>query len=199
MEAFLGSIKKRWSSVAQFAAWILTITSVFIITPPVINYTDENGITPVTSFIVAALTAILYIPIRIRSRKKDYKLWYRISIATIILFIGTFAFYFQKSEHWTVTNYDVHLVIGDNLVPEASTARDAVERTTGQSITDKDFVRYRPEHNDSLWPSALLKERLYILRITYVITLLLAATFIISILQAIYCNELTKRNLDPVL
>src|SRR5260221_2038266 len=137
----LRKIKSGWTAIMGFATWVLVVVSSFMMEPPQRSYFEENNSPEVSKFIIAALTAILLVQILRRSRKKEYKYWYRISIGSLIFGLAIFSCYKFMADRFSVNFYDTKIVTGDTMFPSMKHRKDSLELAKKIHITDSDFVK----------------------------------------------------------
>ncbi|KAA2238825.1 hypothetical protein F0L74_21665 [Chitinophaga agrisoli] len=184
-------IKSKWAGFAQAAIWIMAIAGTFLIAPPLLNRNDTSPVTPLTRFIIAGLIAIIFIVIKKRSAHKDYRLWYRVAIASFIICLVFIGLYAVTRNNWSVKFYNNKvLATGKTMFAEAVEQKKEVAKKLGLPFVDDElFVSAREGDTQLIWPIAEIRTHFYIMFCLYVLCVIGVACFIISIIQSIFCYE----------
>jgi hypothetical protein len=189
-------LKTRWASFAQVGIWVLTVGSTFLLTPPVLSYAAASPAENLARFLIAALVALLFIPLKSKSDKANYRLWQKISIVTFIVSIGCIFGYIYLVDNSSVDYYGKRIVIGKNMLSEAAADKQATAEKLGKPfIDDATFLKTRLGEPQYIWPESELKARYYGLSLLYILTFLLLAAFLITTIQTIECYEQKKKAL----
>jgi len=159
----------------------------FIVQPPLLSNHPDNITQPVTRFIIASLIALTFIPFQKYSKKKHYLLWYRISIGSFAVSVVLVIAYFILINDWSVNYYDGdRLVKGKSMLKDAVAAKDSTAAHYNRAvITDEMFVKARLGQTETIWPTAELKARFYVLISLYISAVVFLSGFIMTIIQAI--------------
>jgi hypothetical protein len=193
---WLEYIKTGWHLFAMTATWLLTIGASFIVNPPLRDYSEDDQTVSITKFLIAAITALIFIPAKIWSKKKHYKIWYVFSVLLLLGVIACFFIYAGLLDSRSVKYYDARLVIGNNMLPKMALRRDSMQRSTREIIIQKKIVELAAGKTSSIWPQAEINRNYYLLSSIYILNITLVGLFIITILQSIRCyeNSKTKKN-----
>jgi hypothetical protein len=180
----------KWVIFTQIAVWILSITSTFIVKPPLLKVTAEGTTQSFVRFLVAAIIAFIFIPTKKRSQKKDYSFWlYCAGISLVIALVLT-PLYNNLVNNWSVDFYGSSLVKGKTMFSEAAIQKDSLAPVMNRPfIDDQTFVKTRLGDTQYIWPEHEIKDRYYKMTVLYILVILSYSIFLISITQAIYCNE----------
>ena len=182
-------ISKGWFILAEFAAWILTVASTFLITPPMLKFSVESKTVPLTSFLVAALSGLIFIPLLKKGSYKDYKLWYRCAIFSLIIAVASTASYNYYIDEWGVEYYGSTLIKGDTLVNDASVFKEKTEKSKGREIGEEELVKMYSGQTDKIWLNTTLRKRYYLITTLYIFDVIVIGAFILTIIQAIFCFQ----------
>lgn len=187
-------IKEKWNLFVQVGAWILTVLGTFIVQPPLLNLAAEHKIDAFTKFLIASFVALLFIPLRKRSIKKFYPFWYKVAIVLFALSVFSIAAYSKLLNDWSVKFYNSKvLVIGSNMYPEAKEFKKKLAlKLNRHHVDDETFVKARQGLTYSIWPKQELQNRFYIIAVFYMLCIAITGSFIITVIQSIYCYESKK-------
>jgi hypothetical protein len=188
---FVQFLKTRWNYFAQAAAIIITIVGTFLVTPPLLSISSDHRIESFSRFIIASLLAFLYIPLKKKSAKSRYRFWYRIAAACFVAGLISVGIYTKLLQDWSVKFYGGKvLVIGENMYPEAEKDKVNVALELNRRVVDNEtFVRARQGNTFDIWPKSELSFRFYLMSMLYILSAVLIGSFIITIIQSIYCYE----------
>lgn len=177
-------LKKKWNQFASSSVVIFTIAITFMISPPLLTIEDSSKIDWFVKFLIACTIAIFTIPLLKKSNHTDNKFWQRfayISFACMLLTIGSYTYYLNN---WSVKWYfNKKITIGSTMNEEAKKLK------LEEQINEEKLVKMRLGETTTIWPESEIKIRFYILNGLYILSFLLLAGFVISIIQAIYCYE----------
>lgn len=180
----------KWLIFSQLGVWVLSVAGTFVIAPPLLHLTDESVTKNLVRFLVAALAAILYISVRSKSRAAHYRLWRRTAIISLVIGVAITTGYNYMINNWSVDFYGATLVTGKVMYPEAQQQKERIAKEMNKPfIDDETFVKARTGETQYIWPANELKERFYIMTVTYILAILALAVFLLSITQAIFCYE----------
>lgn len=177
--------KLTWHKYAQFAIWIMAISSSFIVSPPVVEYSATSGVRTITPFLIAALLSLISIPIHKKSKFVHHVFWNILAWVFFIFLLISLFLYNQIIKKFTVSYYETTVVIGDKMDDSSQIVFDSLN--TQDVITIQEFVMGRADKNASIWIPTQLSNRFLILSGTYIFVVLLSSGFLISILQALFC------------
>jgi len=185
------NIKNKWNTFASSGVLIFTVAATFMLTPPLLSLSEETKINWFAKFLITALIALFAVPMLVRSQKKDYKFWYRLAIAGLVLTLLSVATYTFLCDKWSVPFYSHdRLVIGQTMYEEVKpTADDYIKNYRGNYGPIEAFVKARQGATANIWPLEELQHRYDILNTLYIFTFIVVALFIISIIQSLYCYE----------
>lgn len=182
------STRTNWADFLKTAAWIVPLISAFIVTPPLLSRTQDPDIRKLVTFLIAALLALIFIPMKKRSAEKYSTFWLIASVITFGLFLLLAICYFIAVNNWSVDYYGVRLVKGQHMSAEAVASKATVAKKMNLPWVDDDtFVKSRAGDTQYIWPMQELKKRYYILSSCYIAGFLILSFFIISISHAIEC------------
>ncbi|HTF29918.1 MAG TPA: hypothetical protein VK625_13790 [Flavitalea sp.] len=189
----LEQLKTYWGSFLQVGLWVLAIGGTFIVTPPVLRYSEEIQTENLTRFLIAALSALLFIPLRKKSAFADYTYWYKLAIISFMICLASILLYSFLVERWSINYYDVTLVTGDAFKPEAAPLLERVKDNLHRTHLDiNTLIKAVQGKTDQLWVIETLRNRFYKLSLLFLITFLLLSFFLITTVQSILCYERKK-------
>lgn len=187
-------LKTRWTSFTQVGIWVLTVGSTFLVTPPVLSYSAGSPTKSLTRFLIAALVALLFIPLKSKSARRNYHLWQKISIIAFVVNIGCIFSYIYLVDKFSADYYGTRITIGQNMLPDAAKLKEITAQKLGKPfIDDATFLKARQGESQYIWPEHELKTRYYYLSLLYMLTFLVLATFLITTIQTIECYEQKKK------
>ncbi|SNR16916.1 hypothetical protein [Tenacibaculum jejuense] len=108
-------LKDIWKEIVLLSTWIVTVTSAFIIPLPSWNATDENTGSFV-KFGVFIATILAGFMILFSLRNKIIKIWMRLSVLFLILFMGSYISYHYLRGSNTLPYLEKDIVVGNELV-----------------------------------------------------------------------------------
>jgi hypothetical protein len=184
-------LKNRWNYFAQAAAIIITIIGTFLVTPPLLSIGSDYRIESFSRFIIASLLAFLYIPLKKKSSKSKYRFWYKMAAVCFVAGLISVGIYTKLLQDWSIKFYNEKvLVIGKNMYPEAEKDKVNLAQELNRRMVDNEtFVRARQGNTYDIWPKAELSFRFYLMSMIYILCAVLIGSFIITIIQSIYCYE----------
>jgi hypothetical protein len=170
---------------------IIAIAGTFLISPPLLQLNDDSRVVPLTKFIIVGIMALMFIPLKAKSKKEDYKFWYRTAWITFILVLVIVPVYIISLSNLSVRHYHGRsLVIGRTMFSDAVKRKtDLARELSRTSINNETFVKASKGETFNIWPEAEIKNHFYYLSILYVASFILVGTFIIIVIQSIYCYE----------
>ncbi|KAA1243031.1 hypothetical protein [Aquimarina sp. RZ0] len=108
-------LKEVWKEITLLSTWIASVTGAFIIPLPSWHFTDEN-----TSFLmkfgVFMATVLAGFLILFSLKNKFIKIWMRLSIIFLILFISSYTAYHFCREAKTLPYIEKDIVIGNKML-----------------------------------------------------------------------------------
>jgi hypothetical protein len=184
-------IKNKWNQFASSGVVIFTIAATFMVATPLLQLNTNTRIDWFVKFLIACLIALFTIPLLKRSKRSDYKFWYRLAGFSFILTIIIVGIYAFLVINWSVPFYnDKRLVIGKTMSAEAQLRMTSLAEKLHRPVVDEEtLVKARKGETHYIWPKAELQARYFGLIAFYILSFLLIAIFIISVIQAIYCYE----------
>jgi hypothetical protein len=177
----------KWNQFASSGVAIFAIAVTFMVNLPGLSTEQDSKIDWFVKFLIACMIALFTIPFLKKSKPSDSNFWYRFACITLLLAIVSVATYTFSVNNWSVPWYkDKRLVIGKTM------NRIAVVIKKTNDINDEKLVKMRLGDTKSIWPEKELQTRFFFLLLLYILSFLLVAGFIISVIQAIYCYESAK-------
>jgi MFS family permease len=183
LERSLQFLEEYWNVLAGIAILIISILGTFLQPPFVPGKMEEhNPWSGLARFVVAALIALMFIPMRLWRRKKDAKLWRKNALIALLVGLGAVAVYFYFTDSWTCNCFDQAVVIGRILTPHSQKYL-AEHPDTSCSKLLEDFSCKA----EDIWTEDSIRIYRQILGWTYITTIWLLTIFFLASLQAIYC------------
>ncbi|WP_298273583.1 hypothetical protein [Geobacter sp.] len=191
IEAVEGIWKKLWS----VAAFITGIIGSFWVSPPYIAGSDQAAtLTHFAKFVVAAIVALMLLPMVKRSDRQAYAILRRkIAAAALVVSIVAFFGYQRLYEEWVVTpmvkNKKLVLVTGSRVVDRD--VREFMAQYSSlhkQRISNWELLHYAAWSPWKIWTKESILRRRRILSVLYVLITPVFAVTMVAIAQAISCT-----------
>ena len=186
------NIKDSWLGFIQVGIWLVTVLGTFVISPPLLSAGGSSKMQGLTHFLVAGVTALVFIPLKRRSQKTDHSFWQRIAIFSFVSCCVLVFIYSWQYQQNTVHFYDEVLVKGQTMKLEALKQKEAVAKQLGlPEIDEETFVKARQGKTQYIWPQQELESRYYLLLLFYLLSAITLLLFILSVTQSIFCYDNT--------
>lgn len=172
----LDTIKKSWNLIAQTGVWLMSLVAGFVISPQMGGPQDETSIWNLTQFVVNVLVGLMFILTIKYAKKIHLKHWVAATVLT--LFLGLFGFfsYMNQRGRCTCRYYSKTVLIGTELRDpqqnEGSPCEDLLKSYTGEV--------------HEIWTRNSINRCSLVLAISYVSTVPLFASCLISVVQAVF-------------
>lgn len=190
---WLNKFKASWLNFIQVGIWLLTVLGTFVFSPPLLYAGGSNKIQGLGHFLVAGITALIFIPLKRRSKRTDYRFWRIVAIfsfATCCTFVFIYSWQHQRN---TVNFYDEVLVKGKTMKLEALKQKKIAAKQLGlPEIDDETFVKTRQGQTQYIWSQQELENQYYLLLLLYILSAITLLLFILSAIQSIFCYEKTS-------
>ncbi|WP_299259853.1 hypothetical protein [uncultured Aquimarina sp.] len=111
----VNKFKEIWKEITLLSTWIASVAGAFIIPLPSWYASDDNT-TFLMKFGVFIATALAGFLILYSLKNKVIRVWMRLSINFIVIFVGTYAAYHLARESKTLPYLDKDIVIGNELI-----------------------------------------------------------------------------------
>lgn len=186
----LGSVaramKSSWATLAQVAAWLCGIVSVFILSPPDLwAGAPGDGVTWFARFLVALVAALLFAATRRWSGLQHIRRWVAaVAVAALVggasllsynvLYAGWTCWWIDKS--WTVT--------GDPYLPAA---QQQIEQQHLTHASCSEIIEASRGYTYQLWDEGQILRRYIILVTLFIASTTLLSAAVISVLQTLRC------------
>jgi hypothetical protein len=175
-----------------FATSIVTLISPFLISPP--NRLQGEAWFKLAVFVVALVTGLWLIPMKIWSRRAHLWRWWAAAGLMTALSVTIFLHYASLLDRWTILYFgDQRLVVGDekHLTEDA----DAYKRrlTTQGPVNDSFLLRQYAGDPSKVWWESDIVKREHVIVAWYMGALLLLASAPITVAQAVYCASSKAR------
>ncbi len=177
-------MRKYWLVLAQAATWIGTLIASFFLPPPI---GAAEGRTDVVynfaKFILTSFVGLMIIPVLLRRRKKDVRMWLGGALFLMIGSILSFFLYMYYKDKWTCLYGTTRVVIGSEYTPDVleaeggQTAKDCFETSCGAS----------PGGPELVYTAASIERHRIILSFIYVMCVPLFASCLIAVTQSVFC------------
>jgi len=128
----------------------------------------------------------MIIPLKNRSRKKDYVFWYRNALLTFFMGLTLLTIYNGLIREWSLDFYGVRVVKGASLVNEHQ-KRFIQIRSESKDLDIDKYVKYMAGNTKAVFFEQDLKYRYYMLIATYTSTIVVVAVFMIVMAQTLFC------------
>lgn len=181
----LGIIRARWNQLIVFSTAVMALLSRFVFAPP---YALRQQVWyKFGGFFVALAVGLWLVPVKLWASRKQLRGWWIAAVCLAILSCSSFLLYTSLIERWSLPYFrDERVVIGSTRTPEAE--RDAaILSKDGSEVDDLRLLRYVDGDPYQVWRGKEITRRSYILTGLYLCTILLLASAIITVTQAIYC------------
>jgi hypothetical protein len=184
------SMKSAWVSLAQLAAWLFGIVSVFVIDPPELWSGAPNArFSAFARFFIAVISGLVLIACRRYRAASSLRYWVlAVIVATTVGTLSLFSYY-GLSANWTCwwagTSYTV---IGSEYLPAAAAAvsQHMPHASCSQIIQSTLGLTYQ------LWDQGEIIRRYLILVALFVAATTLLSVAVISLLQALRCGGVVR-------
>jgi hypothetical protein len=180
------SVKKGWALLAEIAVFIFGVLSSFLLPPPGWVSAGGGGAVPVrlAQFVVTVLVGLIFLLVQKWNRKKHVLRWALITIGFLIVSLGAFFGYQYLLDRRTCEYARSSVVIGTRYTDHAQAY---VRQNPNSTCSDllEDFAGKAAD----IWTPDSINNSRYILALTYILTIPLFTTCIISVVQAVYCQS----------
>jgi hypothetical protein len=182
--------RKSWELILQFASWVLALAGTFIITPPLMSYTEPSQVESITRFVIAAITALTFIPIKRKTGKMYYHFWQRLAILFFLLAMSSTITYTIAIDQLSEPFYNnTRLVKGNNMLLSEKQLQDSLGMVRRIPVSDEEYIKQRAGMVSTIWPEAEVKNNFYLLASLYTLTIIFLCLFLVIMIQAIQCHN----------
>lgn len=182
-------IKKEWLGFIQIGVWLVTVLGTLVISPPLLSINDSTKLQGMAHFFVAGSTALLFIPLKKKSKKSDYVFWRRVSIYSFIACCIFVLIYSWQHTNKTISYYSEVLVKGNTMKKEAVKTKDSLALMAGMQNDDIYLLQSKLGNTKEIWPEKELERNYYFLYILFLLSALSLLLFILSATQSIFCYD----------
>jgi amino acid transporter len=184
-------IRKTWNRFAANGVIIFAVAGTFMIDPPQLSVDGDIRIEWLVKFLIAALSALLAVPLLRRSKRSNGPFWRRFAVGAIIFGMLITGGYIYLVLNWSVPYYQgKRLVTGHTMTKEGEYGKRKLAVELNRPMIDNEtLVKARRGETQYIWPQNELQSRFFLMCVLYILSFLLVTVFIISIIQAIYCYE----------
>jgi len=190
----LANFKKQWGLYSQFGIWVASLISAFMIPFRLYEYRTD-WLTKFTQFLGAAIAGILFVLILRYKQKKFVFHWWIASLVLFIISIGLIINYTSDFDTYTVRYAGSNTVIGDSshIFPQAKARWAELAATYGRPLTTEEIVKKAAGYTGTIWYPSFLRHRRHILMIDFSLIFLFLPAFIITVVQAAFCQSLADK------
>ena len=144
-----------------------------------------------TNYLVAILVGLMVLPLRSYNQNRNARDWARVTACSV--FPSTIAFFVYQDLIGTYSvNYgERRVVIGSEF-----TALGRQHKQSFPHLTNQDLVMRSAGQPELVWTKDSIRRRNLLLKAFYVGASVLLAVSLLSVVQAIHCSGLPKRNKD---
>lgn len=199
MSKLSDGFKNNWETITQFAAWIITTASSFMIKIPIGDATlaSNNPYINFNSFVIAGFVALTAIPISIFKKKVHGKGWLIIAVVCFIMAIVTFIVYAKCVRDWSVvyqTPVSDRITIGKTLTEEGKKYYETFSSSYRQDTAHayETLVRDCGGNVYRFWNKDEIESRIDVFSFLFIFWHVGFALFVISVLQAAKCYNKTR-------
>jgi hypothetical protein len=180
----LSAIKTHWNKLVVFATCVVALLGRFLIVPP--YGLDERAWYKYGIFLVAVLTGLWLVPMNAWSQKKYRWSWWLAAGILAICSTVVFLHYNTLLEEWTVPYFrESKVIVGRQLTPDA-TAYTQLLMKQGEPIDDLRLLQKYAGDTAAVWQTSEIFRRERVITTWYLAALLLLASSVITVTQAIY-------------
>jgi len=184
-------VRKTWGRLASVAAALIAIVGTFVLPPP---FAGDNVWTLFPKFMVAFVVGCLALPMTRRAGRGSSSSWLRIAITLVIAgAVGLIAYYAAR-DLWTV-DYEGHaIVVGWSYIPDAVQYARTLEKQLHHVPSAIEMLKQSSFQRGEIWPEGQLIARQLSLDVLYTATLMLLASAVLCLVQALTAAGLAQRS-----
>lgn len=195
LESLKEFTRKQWKYLLQIGAWIMLILGSFVLPPPIWDFREDSVWFHFTHFVVSALVGLIFVPMVSCSGREHRWLWWRVTIALLVVGIGLFFSYMSLRASWTAPYNASRIVIGSTYKQDALDYKEQIRNTQHREITDAELIMDYVGNTSSLWDDAEMRQRSLIFAGVYMAVMSIFALTILTLIQALYCSSRTEETL----
>jgi hypothetical protein len=184
-EALLGGVKDRWNQLVALAVVLVTALSGFVLVPPATELQTSH--LELGRFVIAGAVGLWMLPMMRWGRRRHAWRWWSAGAVLLVTTVATVLAYQSLRSRSTFPYFGERRLKGEHLQPVAQRFADSAARS-GTVLSDSGLVYEAAGNNAQVWPPRELElaERRLVVR--YLIALLVGASTIIVITQALFCS-----------
>lgn len=193
VQSIAREVKKKWRTLLQLGALIMTIVGSFVSPPPVWDFKEDAVWFRFAQFFVTALVGLAIIPMTSHSERRHARLWWIICAIALVLGAVVFFQYQNWRAVWTVNYSGTRIVIGEKYKKDAADYKAKIYAEEKREISDEDLVMDYAGDTQAIWDKNDIQRRRLVLAGTYIFSVSVFALMIITLIQALYCNAKPKQ------
>lgn len=178
MKKFLKRLKKDWIAAIQVGIWIFGIIGGFVVAPKMGGPAEEQSVWKLAQFVVNISVILLFIAAGKYSLRQHLKGWVLVTIATLILGLVAYFSYLNQQGTCTCNYYSTKVLIGTEIRPEIAS-----------NVPCEELLKDHTGSVEEIWTKGSINRCRLILGVSYITTLPLFTTVLISALQALFLSR----------
>jgi uncharacterized membrane protein YozB (DUF420 family) len=185
LRQWLTAARNNWGLLAQCAIWVLSVIGIFVLSPPADVSTDANkAYLGLVKFVVVVLSGLIII-VASKWHQQKHAIWWGVVTAVFLVSaIASFDAYQQRMESWTCRYVGARKIVGTSTdyTPQGRYYMDK-----NSSISCDDLIFAFAGRTDDIWTKESIDARRLLLSRYYLLSIVLFALCLLSVIQAIYC------------
>ena len=165
-------LEKNWGVLSQTGVWVLGIVSGFIFDPP----DTSNSWKGLARFVVAILTAMVFIAAQKWKRKSHLGIWVAVTCLLLLILVVVFTIYQNRLNNWTCEWNSKHFVIGSEWT---------VQGAKWQNESCEDLLQDFLGKTDDIWKIGSINRRRTELSLFYFSAVLLCSACLLAAIQSV--------------
>jgi hypothetical protein len=182
-KAFLAGLRHQWKLIIAIATWLAGIVAPVVVPP---SFETSARPSKLAFLLVSCLTGLLFLPMTLWRRKQHMTKWLVVTIAAIIIAVGSYTAYVYLTDEWTIPYGDNRVVIGTHQSSASKASQDEGHFTRQQLI-----MEYAGEV-ERIWPETEIARHRMFLWLLYVAVFTEWSAVVMCVLQTVACASATR-------